>query len=176
MKAAQAPCAITLTFLKFFIGKGADRKSNDTHVVGRLSVVDAVSQKIISEEDIPDFYPSCYRFNPEGNKLYVTSAATGKGVQKDNLKINTLYIYDVSQLPNMNLIKTLEVGNSDNGRRPISFNTDGSSKRVFIPNPTDATLSIIDGETNTIIETIKIADTGGKEFNFSFWQNSIYGA
>ena len=161
---------------KFLIGKGADRKSNATHVLGRLSVIDVTSNKVLSEEDIKDFYPSTYRFNPDGNKLYVTSAATGKGDQKDNLEINTLYIYDASQLPKLQLIKSITVGNSDCGRRPIAFNTDDSVKRVFIPNPTDATLTILDAESDTVIETVKIADQGGKEFNFSFWQNSIYGA
>lgn len=161
---------------KYLIGKGADRKSNATHVLGRLSVIDVESNEIVSETDIEDFYPSTYRFNPDGNKLYVTSAATGKGEQKDNLKINTLYIYDVSQLPKLQLIKTMEVGNSDCGRRPIAFNLSGSVKRVFIPNPTDASLTILDAETDQIMETIKIAEQGGKEFNFSFWQNSIYGA
>jgi len=165
---------------KFFIGKGANRKTNEAHVLGRLSVVDVVSQEVLSEEDIEDFYPSTYRFNPEGNKLYVTSAATGKGAQKDNLKINTLYIYDVSHLPKMTLIKTLEVGNADCGRRPIAFNINGSAKgsakRVFIPNPTDATLTILDGDNDTIIDTLTIAEHSGNEFNFSFWQSSIYGA
>jgi len=161
---------------KFLIGKGADRKSNAAHVLGRLSVIDVVTNTVLSEEDIKDFYPSTYRFNPDGNKLYVTSAATGKGDQKENLKINTLYIYDASQLPKLQLIKSMEVGNSDCGRRPVAFNTDNSAKRVFIPNPTDATLTIIDAETDSIVDTIKIADQGGKEFNFSFWQNSIYGA
>jgi len=165
-----SPCA------KFLIGKGADRKSNPLHVLGRLSVIDVRGNKVLSEADMEDFYPSTYRFNPDGKKLYVTSAATGKGEQKANLKINTLYIYDVSQLPKLQLIKSMEVGNSDCGRRPIAFNQDDSANRVFIPNPTDATLTILDGETDTIIETIKIADQGGKEFNFSFWQNCVYGA
>ena len=161
---------------KFLIGKGADRKSNDTHVLGRLSVIDAVTYQVLSEDDIQDFYPSTYRFNPAGNKLYVTSSATGKGEQRDNLNINTLYIYDVSNLPNLSLIKTMTVGNSDCSRRPVAFSSNNKENRVFIPNPTDATVSILNGEDDSIIETIKIADQGGKEFNFSFWQDNVYGA
>ena len=161
---------------KFLIGKGADRKSNPSHVLGRLSVIDAVKGEVISEDDIADFYPSTYRFNPDGSKLYVTSAATGKGEQKQNLKINTLYIYDATELPVLKLINIVTVGHADCSRRPIAFTSSRQENLVFIPNPTDATVSILDGKNDRIIDTIKIAEQGGKEFNFSFWQDEIYGA
>jgi len=161
---------------KFIIGKGADRKSDDEHVLGRLAVMDATTYEIINLAEIADLYPSTYRFNQTGEKLYVTSAATGKDVQKENLNISSLFVYDTSNLPELNLVKSLDVGTSDCGRRPIAFPSDENSKLVFVPNPTDGTLSILDGNTDTVINTIKIADCGGKEFNFSFWQSSIYGA
>ncbi len=161
---------------KYLVGKGADRKTNEAHVLGRLSIVDAITQQVISEEDIPDFYPSTYRFNADGSKLYVTSATTGKGVQKENLKIDTLYIYDATALPKLSLIKTMNVGNADCGRRPIAFSCDDDKNRVFISNPTDATVTILDAQNDSIIETIKIAEQGGHEFNFSFWQDNVYGA
>jgi len=161
---------------KYLVGKGADRKADNSHVLGRLSIIDIEQNKVISELDIPDFYPSTYRFNPSGDKLYVTSAATGKGEQKDNLNMNTLFIYDATQLPQLKLIKTLSVGNADCGRRPIAFPTDKSANRVFIPNPSDASLTVIDSLSDSIIETFSIASQGGKEFNFSFWSDDISGA
>ncbi len=128
---------------RFIIGKGADRKSNPKHVVGKISVIDLVKQEVVVEQDINDFYPSVYRFGPDGEKLFVTSAATGKGEQKDNLKINTLYIYDAKQLPDLVLLKIIEVGSADCGRRPIAFPTDPACHLAFIPNPSEGTLSLV---------------------------------
>lgn len=161
---------------KFIIGKGADRKSNEEHVIGKLSVIDLQKEEVVKVEDIEDFYPSVYRFNPDGSKLFVTSASTGKGIQKENLKYNTLYVYDASKLPELVLLKTLEVGNCDCGRRPLAFPADPNVKLMFNPNPTDGTVDIIDTEQLEIIKTVKIAEQGGSEFNFSLWDKGIYGA
>ncbi|NOY63666.1 MAG: hypothetical protein GXP10_11065 [Gammaproteobacteria bacterium] len=162
---------------KFVIGKGADRKADPEHVVGRLTVVDMVSGAIEKVIDIPDLYPSTYRFNADGSKLYVTSAATGKDVQRSNLKKASLFIYDASALPELALIKEVEVGTSDCGRRPIAFlEEQGQEPSVFVPNPTDGTLSIIDGSSDTVVHTIKIADQAASDFAFSFWGEGIYGA
>lgn len=161
---------------KYLIGKGADRKSDAEHVVGKINVVDIQKQEIINAQDIPDFYPSVYRFSPDGSKLFVTSAATGKGVQKENLKINTLYVYDATQLPELPLLKIIETGEADCGRRPLAFPADARIKLLFNPNPTEGTLNIIDTETLEISKTLTIADNGGQEFNFALWENSIYGA
>ena len=161
---------------KYIVGKGADRKSNPEHVLGRLSVIDLISQKVVTEIEIMDFYPSTYRFNPQGNKLYVTSAATGKGDQKTNLGINTLYVYDATALPELKLLKTVNIGNADCGRRPIAFPTDTKQNLVFLPNPSDGTVTILNSVDDSVIDTIKIADCGGKEFNFSFWRSDISGA
>jgi len=160
----------------YIIGKGADRKSNTEHVIGKLSVVNLLTETIETELEITDFYPSTYRFNPQGNKLYVTSAATGKGEQKSNLIFDTLQVYDATKLPALSLIKTVKIGKADCGRRPIAFPTDTSINRVFVPNPSDATMTIIDSIDDSVIDTVKIADTPGKEFNFSFWQSDVSGA
>jgi len=161
---------------KYMVGKGADRKSDPDHVIGRLAVVDATAQKVLKEYSIPDFYPSVYRFSPDGQKLYVTSAATGKGNQKENLNIDSVYVYDASKLPELNLLKIENCGQADCGRRPIAFPTSNNNKLTFIPNPTDGSLSILDSTDDSVISTIKIADKGGKEFNFSLYESSIYGA
>jgi len=161
---------------RFIIGKGADRKSDENHVIGKLSVVNIDTQTVVTELKIADLYPSTYRFNPQGTKLYVTSAATGKGVQKDNLAFDTLYIYDASALPELTLIKKVKIGGANCSRRPIAFPTNTAINRVFLPNPSDATVTILDSTDDTVINTMKIAESGGKEFNFSFWSTDISGA
>ena len=161
---------------RFLIGKGADRKSNPEHVMGRLTVIDAVQQEVISTHDLQDVYPSAYRFSPDGSKLYVTTASTGKGVQHDNLKMSVLQIYDTSALPAFSLLKEVEVGVADCGRRPIAFaSDDGELKRVFIPNPTDGTVTVLDGDDN-VLDTVKVSEGNAKDVNFSFWRGDTHGA
>ncbi len=162
---------------RFIIGKGADRKADDKHVIGRLTVLDVVTQKIISVLDLPDIYPSTYRFNADGSKLYVTTAATGKGEQRYHLKKSQLLIFDTSNLPEMKLIKEVDVGEADCGRRPISFLKQGEqTPYVFVPNPTDGTLTILSGVDDRILSTVNLGRKG-TEFNFSFWNGDrIYGA
>lgn len=161
---------------KFIIGKGADRKSNESHVIGKISIIDIEKEEVVAINEIEDFYPSVYRFSPDGSKLFVTSAATGKGEQKDNLKYDTLYVYDATQLPELPLLKIIQVGEADCGRRPLAFPSNPNIKLMFNPNPSEGTLNIIDTNSLEVIDTHKIADQGGKEFNFSLWEQSIYGA
>jgi len=156
----------------FLIGKGADRKSNSEHVMGRLSVVDLQTEKVVTVLDVKDYYPSTYRFSLDGSKLYVTSAATGKGVQRDNLVIDTVLVYDAQALPELKLINTLKVGAADCGRRPIAF----SNEYVFIPNPSDGTMSVLDSTSDEVFTTVKIGKPECKEILFSFWQGSVSGS
>ena len=162
---------------RYAIGKGADRKSNPEHVMGRISVVDLEKGEVAVEMDVEDVYPSTYRFNPSGSKLYVTTAATGKGDQKSNLKMNKVLVYDTSNLPNISLIKEIEIGLADCGRRPIAYTEkDGDMEWIFIPNPTDGTLTILDGSNDAIIDTVSIGEGNIKEVLFSFWDLAIKGS
>ncbi len=162
----------------FLIGKGADRKVDPEHVMGRLCVLDARKEEITTVLDIKDFYPSVYRFNPKGDKLYVTAAATGKDVQFDNLRTDIVQIYDTSKLPELSLIKEIKLEECSSGRRPIAFLERGDDAPiVFIPNPTQGSLAIIDGDSDQVINTVSIGDGNIKEFSFSFWNDrAIYGA
>ena len=161
---------------RFLIGKGADRKSDPEHVIGRLSIMDAVNNTLTGTVELPDIYPSVYRFSSDGNKLYVTTAATGKGKQRDNLKLDTLLVYDTSTLPAIKLIKEVRVGRADCGRRPIAFIDQGEhGVWVFVPNTSDGTLSILDGASDNVLETVKIGKENLVEVNFSFWKGLTYG-
>jgi len=161
---------------RFIIGKGADRKSDAEHVVGRLSVVDALTGSVETVLDVPDLYPSTYRFSPDGGKLYVTSAATGKGVQRDNLKIDVLQVYDASALPALKLIREVPVGRADCGRRPIAFiSSAAGAGLVLVPNPSDGTISVLEGDSDETLETVTVSDRPINEFNFSFWDGAVSG-
>ncbi len=162
---------------RYLIGKGADRKSDPEHVMGRLSVVDVMSGNTETALDLPDIYPSTYRFNRDGSKLYVTTAATGKGAQRENLKIDLLQVYDASALPELKLIKEVKVGLADCGRRPLAYTASNAGPdRLFIPNPTDGTLTVLDGATDEVVETIDIDEGNAKEITFSFWDGELFGS
>ncbi len=159
---------------RYLIGKGADRKADAEHVMGRLAVVDALEGRVVTELDVPDFYPSTYRFSPDGSKLYVTSAATGKGAQRDNLNIERLQVYDAGALPALRLLREVTVGRADCGRRPIGFIADADL--VLVPNPSDGTLSLLDGASDQLQETVTLSERPVKEFSFSFWDGGVSGS
>jgi len=162
---------------RYLIGKGADRKSDPEHVMGRISVVDVMSGNTEAALDLPDIYPSTYRFNRDGSKLYVTTAATGKGTQRENIKMDLLQVYDTSKLPAITLVKEVKVGVADCGRRPLAYiASPAGPDRLFIPDPTDGTLTVLDGATDEVLETIDIDDGGANEINFSFWSGEIFGS
>lgn len=163
---------------RFLIGKGADRKANPDHVMGRLSVMDVVKKEMVTVLDIQDFYPSVYRFNLKGDRLYVTSAATGKGAQLENLRKNVVQVYDSAQLPELRLLAEIEVEQCLAGRRPIAFlQQDGETPLILIPNPTQGSLTVADGNSHEVIETISLTGKGIEEFSFAFWDKpEFYGA
>ncbi len=156
---------------RYLVGKGADRKTDDEHVIGRLTLIDADSCEQVDCLDLPDIYPSTYRFNPAGDRLYVTSAATGKGVQRDNLRKSVLQVYDVAAFPRFSLLREIELGVADCGRRPIAFTASGS--HVLVPNPTDGTLAILAGEDDRLLASPEISDQAIVEFSFSLWDEQI---
>lgn len=162
---------------RYLIGKGADRKRDPEHVMGRLTVMDAVSSEIVLTSDLPDVYPSTYRFNADGSRLYVTTAATGKGNQRSNLSIDKVLVYDATALPKLDLIAEVPVGKADCGRRPIAFLVhDGQTALSFIPSPTEGTLSILDGADDRPIETVCLSERPIEEVNFSLLgADSFYG-
>lgn len=163
---------------RYLIGKGADRKGDPDHVIGRLSVIDVVAGEVVTTLDLNDVYPSTYRFNADGSRLYVTTAATGKGTQHDNLVMDRVLVYDAHALPRLELLREIEVGKADCGRRPIAFLTEkGTTHRVFVPNPTDGTLTICDGSDDRVLETVELSSKPVTELNFALYgTRGFYGA
>lgn len=162
---------------RFLIAKGADRKADPDHVVGKVAVIDIAQNKVVTELQVPDFYPSTFRFSPDGKKLYVTSAATGKGTQKTNLDISSILVYDTAALPALKQIKKITAGKADCGRRPVAFfHENGRHRFTFVPNPTDGTLTILEGENDQNVGTISLAEANCEEILFSFWDRAITGS
>lgn len=162
---------------RFIIGKGADRKTDPDHVIGRLLVLDAATGKIATRLDLLDVYPSTYRFSPDGCRLFVTTATTGKGAQHASLKKTSILVYDSSSLPELRLVQELAVGLADCSRRPIAFLRQGQAiERIFAPNPTDGTLSVLDGG-GVVLETVRLSEQPITELNFSLLgADNIYGS
>jgi DNA-binding beta-propeller fold protein YncE len=146
-------------------------------VIGRLIVLDAAAGKVATKLDIRDVYPSTYRFSPDGRRLFVTTAATGKGAQHANLKKSTVLVYDTSVLPELRLVQELAVGLADCSRRPIAFLRQKQAiERIFVPNPSDGTLSILDG-AGVLLETVCLSRSPVTELNFSLLgADGIYGS
>lgn len=154
---------------RYVIGKGADRKRDPEHVLGRVTVLDAVAGEVVASIDVPDVYPSTYRFNAEGTRLYLTTAATGKGAQRERLVMNRVLVYDATALPRLELVDEIEVGMADCGRRPIAFLAGaGVTRLIFVPNPSEGTLTIVDGASGRPRETITLSGSRPiEELNFS---------
>jgi len=136
--------------------------------------VDLEAGEVVQALDLPDVYPSTYRFSPDGRRLFVTTAATGKGAQREHLHIDRLLVFDSSDLPRLEPVAEVTIGRADCGRRPLGYLADaqGAVVRLFLPNPSDGTLTVLDGELNTL-ETVSLGEPGMREFLFSFWDGAI---
>ncbi|MEJ2566270.1 MAG: hypothetical protein P8141_09960 [Gammaproteobacteria bacterium] len=138
---------------RYLIGRGADRKSDPDHVVGKLSVFDPTSKRVVAKLDLPDIYISKYYYNPEGSKLYLTTASSGSPQQQRHLKTDVVLVFDITALPRLELIKELKVGAAG----ALAFHAaDGRTQRVFCSNSATGTLVILDGERDTVLESVSV--------------------
>lgn len=161
---------------RFIVCKGADRKSDENHVIGKITVLDVVTKAASETMDLADVYPSVYRFSADGKKLYLTTASTGNKTQKANLKMNTLLVFDSSALPMLRLSKEVAVGVADCGRRPIAFlEQDGVFTRTFVSNPTEGTLSVLDGD-DQVLETVAVSTQPVPALHFYSDEGRLLGA
>jgi len=77
-------------------------------------------------------------------------------LNKKNAKTDIIQVYDTSALPNMPLLTEIKVGQAQCGSRSadILMQQDGRAPYVFVTNPTDGSVSVIDATSNTVIETV----------------------
>jgi hypothetical protein len=140
---------------RYLIGRGADRKSDSKHVIGKLTVLDVLSNGILDELDLPDIYLSKYYFNPEGTKLYLTTASSGSPEQQANLKADVLLILDMTALPRLKLLNEVRVGMSG----ALAFHgVNGRTQQVFSSHSEAGSLVILDAERDAVTESIAVAE------------------
>ena len=138
---------------RFLIGRGADRKSDPEHVIGKLSVFDVAAKSVVARLDLPDIYISKYYYNPEGSKLYLTTASSGSPQQQANLKRDVLLVFNMTALPRIELIEEVQVG----AVGALAFHAvNGRSQRVFCSNSAAGSLVILDGESDKVLESVAV--------------------
>ena len=152
---------------RFLIVKGADAKSDPDHIHGKLTVIDTADNSF-KQTDITDVHPDSFEFTPDGKKLYVVSASSGSTAQKVSLKNNVVLVYDSSNLPDLTLVKEITVGAADGSHRGIAIHEhDGMAEHVIVPNPAEDTVSFIDSETDTVVDSVIVGDEPGSILIFS---------
>ena len=140
---------------RYLIGRGADRKSDSAHVIGKLSVLDVATQTVVDKLDLPDIYISKYYYNPEGTKLYLTTASSGSPEQQQNLKTDVLLVLDMTALPALKLLKEVKVGSSG---ALAFYGENGRSRRVFSSDSQTGSLVVLDADQDEVVETIAVAE------------------
>jgi len=141
---------------RFVVGRGADRKTDEEHVIAKLSVLDVETNEIKDMVDIQDVYISKYFFNPEGTRLYLTTSSSGNDKQKENLKTDALLVFDITVLPEIKLINEVRLGSSTG---TLDFHVEnGKSQLMFSSNAADGAVIICHPDTGEVMEKIEVAD------------------
>jgi len=141
---------------RFIFGRGADRKSNPEHVIAKLTVMDAGTHVVLDSINLPDIYISKYYFNRDGSKLYLTTSSSGSPEQVENLKSDALLVFDLNGLPKIKLSKELALGTSSGS---LAFHgEDEATQLVFSSNSATGTLVVIDGDSDELIESLKVTE------------------
>ena len=82
------------------------------------------------------------------------------------------------RLPELTLIHEIQLEPCAVGRRPIAFlQQQQGTPIILIPNLTQGTLAVIDGDSHEVMETITLCKQSIEEFSFAFWDKpEFYGA
>jgi len=145
---------------KFLLVQGIDTTSDAAHVIGKLTVVD-VSDHSFQTVDLLDISPDSFEFTPDGAKLYVATATSfDNATQAGNIKNDVLLSFDTSVLPSLGAPIEIPVGTSSHEHRSLAIQEhDGVAAHAWVPNPDDGTVSVVDVETDTVVDTL---DVGGE--------------
>jgi YVTN family beta-propeller protein len=114
-----------------------------------ISIVDGVAFRLLTTVEVPSVSDDV-AFNPSNGYVYAPDTKGNK----------------VSVLDGGTLLKPF-LESVDVGRSPASLAIDASANRIFVANSADRTISVLDGKTHRILETIavegrrSIATTGG---------------
>ncbi len=141
---------------RYVIGRGADRKSDPDHVIAKMAVLDVTNNEILERIDLPDVYISKYFFNPEGGKLYLTTSSSGSEQQQANLKTDAVLVFDLAALPELKLAAELRLGAPAGTLDFLA--PDGKTALVFASTAQDGAVTLIDGETDAVVETLSVVE------------------
>lgn len=142
---------------RFVFVRGTDT-ADPNHVVGKLTVIN-VADNSFTTTDLPDIHLGDLAFTSDGTKLYIPSAATGSATQKTNEKSNLVVVFDVSALPALTKTKEITVGATAAGRTIGLHETNGKAEHLFATNRADGTVSVIDAETESVVDTLQVGGT-----------------
>lgn len=160
---------------RFVIVKGTDKTTDPNHVHGKLTVI-KVADNTFSTTDLPDVHPDGFEFTPDGKKLYVTTAtsssfSTGLPTHPGQ-KNNLLLVFDTSALPALSGMKEIKVGVADGGHRALAiYEQDGAARAVFVPNPYDGTVSVVDIVEDVVVDTVTVGPDPGALVVFPMARN-----
>ena len=141
----------------FLLVQGVDTTSDAAHVIGKMTVVD-VSDHSFQTVDLPDVSPDSFELSSDGTQLYVATASSfDNAVQQGNLKNDVLLAFDTSALPALGAPIEVPVGTASEEHRSLAIQEhDGVAAHVWVPNPDDGTVSVVDAETNTVVDELEV--------------------
>lgn len=142
---------------RYLIGRGADRKSDPNHVIAKLVAVDAVTRQVVASIELQDTYVSKYFFNPEGDRLYLTTSSSGSDEQQANIKADAMLVFDLNALPGeLKLLQELRLGSAAG---TLEFLTvDGKTRYVLASNSADGVVSFIDAASHQLVEKVALIE------------------
>lgn len=142
---------------RFLVARGADRKSDPNHVVGKIAFLDATTLQTMAAIDLPDIYLSKYFFNAAGDQLYFTTGVSGSPEQQEHLKPDVLLVFDLKALPRLPAPRELKVGEVGT----VDFVArEGDTPLVFASLSKTGALAIIDGARHQVLETVRVLGPG----------------
>jgi len=140
---------------RFLIGRGADRKSDDEHVMAFISVYDVENDVVCDRMNLPDIYISKYFFSPQGETLYLTTAVSGNDVQQQHLRSDALLVFDMKAMPTLHLLAELRLG-APAGTLDFAVNDNGI-EAVFVATAETGSIAVIDGEHH-LVDSIRVCE------------------
>lgn len=140
---------------RYFIARGADRKSDPNHVKATISVFDPVAAEVTTQHVLPDIYIGKYFFNPQGTRLYFTGAVSGSAEQQKNLKPDAVLVFDLTQLPLLPLVAELRLGAAV-GFLSFVADADSSTGLVLASVSEKGTLEVVNEATMSVVDSICI--------------------